>query len=604
MHKIIISIIFITISNFVIAQETLSDSRLATEYYQSKDFDKSEVLYKKLFDKTKAKIYFTYYINCLIEQKKFKEAKKKIKKQIRRNRRDISYLVDLGYLYKKQDLPEDAKKQFDVAVNKISKSNVSVVSVANAFIRRQEYEYAIKAYNIAAKKNKRKYNRELARIYTMQRKYKKMVECYLDLAAEKSSNEKTVQNNVQYYLSNDINDEFSNIFRTALLRRIQGNNTKYVYSNLLIWYFMQRKEFEKALFQAKALDMRVRGNGRKIMEIAETAVSNSRYETALSAYKYIINVKGNRNYYFLKAKSGRLNVLYKQVINSKIQSKDEIAELEKEFIKTINSIGDKTEITSNSIDLAHIQAFYLNKPQKAEKLLTETIKKRNLSKKMIARCKIELGDILVFQNDLDYPALIYGQAEKDNTENEYGDIAKLRKAKLAYYRCNFKWAKAQFDALKKSTSKPVANDALHFSIFIDDNIKDDSLMNALKIYSRADLLTYRKQNDSALITLDSIINEYPAHQIIDEVYMKKAEIFDFKNKYDDEIKYLKKIITERSQDILADVAVFKLAVIYEEKLKNKDEAAEFYKKLMLEYPDSIYTTEARKRFRAIRDSQK
>ena len=582
MQKTII-LIYLVFSAFVAFPQpklVTSDNQLANEYYQNKEFDKAEVLYNKLFNQTKAKIYFNYYINCLIEQKKYKIAKKSIKKQIRRHRKELSYIVDLGYLYKKQDLPEKAKKQYEKAINKIAGTNTTIMGLANAFVRRKEYDYAVKTYKTASKYLSRSYHRELAGVYMMQRKYKEMISEYLDLAAEKTKNQITVQNNMQYYLNHDINDEFSTLFRTELLTRIQSGSRKSVYSNLLIWYFMQRKEFDKALFQAKALDMRVRGNGRKIMEIAKTALSNSDFETSLSAYKYIINVKGRRNYYYLSAKSGRLKVLYNKVINGDIKTKQEITDLEKEYIKTINSTGNSEEATGSTIDLAHIQAFYLNKPKKAEKLLEKTIELGYLPKKLIAQCKIELGDILVFQNDLDLSALIYGQAEKDNTENKYGDIAKLRKAKLAYYRCDFKWAKAQFDALKTSTSKPVANDALYFSMFIDDNIKDDSLMIALKLFSHADLLIYRKKQDSAQIILDTLISKYQAHQLLDDSYMKKAEIYASKNDYKNEIKYLKKIITECSQDILADVAVFKLAVVYDEKLNNKDEAAEFYKKLM------------------------
>ena len=83
--------------------------------------------------------------------------------------------------------------------------------------------------------------------------------------------------------------------------------------------------------------------------------------------------------------------------------------------------------------------------------------------------------------------------------------------------------------------------------------------------------------------------------------MLKAKIFAEQKNYDDAIKYYKKIITEYSWDILSDVAIFRLALLYEEKIGNLEEAAEYYKKLMLEHPDSIYVTEARKRFRKIRE---
>jgi hypothetical protein len=43
-----------------------------------------------------------------------------------------------------------------------------------------------------------------------------------------------------------------------------------------------------------------------------------------------------------------------------------------------------------------------------------------------------------------------------------------------------------------------------------------------------------------------------------------------------------------------------LAELYNWKLDDKDKAMELYKQLMMDYTGSLYTTEARKRFRALR----
>ncbi len=601
----ILSILFSTVlfqSSF--SQPTISanDSRLAYEYYKNKEYDKAEIFFEKIYKKTNAKIYFQYYANCLIEQKKYSEAEKQIKKQIRKFKKDLSYFADLGYLYKKQDELEKATKQFEKAVNNITNMNPQIVSLANSFIRYREYDYAVSTYIKARNITGSPYHRELANIYAIQRKFPEMINQYLDMLSINQGNLKLVQNRMQYYITKDINDEFSDILRVELLKKIQGKNSRIIYNQMLIWLYMQKKEFKKALFQAKAIDKRINSSGKGIIDLAETALSNDDFETALSAYLYIIN-KGNNRAYFVTAKIGRLGVLYKKVINKGIKTDEEITALEQEYLTTINQLGINFNTIMSIINLAHIQAFYLDKPDSAKALLEDAIKIVGLPRHLIALCKIELGDILVYQNDLDLSALIYGQAEKDNKGNQYGDIAKLRKAKLAYYKNDFRWAKAQFDALKASTSKPVANDALFYSMLINDNTQDDSLMVAMKTFSRADLLIFQNKNDKALLTLDTIIDNHKAHQIIDETYLKKAEIYEKEKMYNEALQYLKKIITERNWDILADVAVYKIALIYDEKLQQKDEAAEFYKKLMLEYPDSIYVTDSRRRFREIRNSQ-
>ncbi len=577
-----------------------SDIRLAYQYYQNKDYDKAEILFKKISENTNAKVYYSYYINCLIEQGKYDIAEKSIKKHIRKYKNDPSYYVDLGRLFKKQNRFEESDKNYEKALKKLHNNSPAVRSLASAFMQYREYEYAEKTYLKGRKITNDDFRRELANLYAVQRKYEKMINEYLDWLQESGRNLSIVENRMQYFIDKDINDEFSEILRKELLKRIQKLHSSIVFNRMLVWYFMQRKEFSQALIQAIAIDKRINSSGRQIIDLAETAKSNKDYSAALDAYEYIIK-KGRNQPFFIGANVGKLNVSYLKIINGKVLSEEKINKLENDYIKILNNLGIGFQTIQSVIDLAHLKTFYLNKPKEAETLLNSALELRGLDKRLAARCEIELGDVLVYENDLDYAALIYAKAETENKGNLLGDSAKLKKAKLAYYAQNFRWAKAQFDALKESTSKPVANDALYYSLLISDNTEGDSLQSALKMYAQADLYNFRNLKDSALMQIDTLLKKMPGHQITDEAYYLKAKIYMSEKNYPEAEKYYKKIITEYAYDILADRAMFDLGVLYEEKLNDKEEAAEYYKRLMLEHPDSIFVTEARRRFRHIRD---
>lgn len=572
------------------------DIRLAYQYYQNKDYDKAEVLFKKISEHTRAKIYYTYYINCLVEQGKFGIAEKSVKKQIRIHRNELSYFVDLGYLYKKQNLFEEAEKYYGKALKKVMNNSVSVRSLASAFLQRREYEYAEKTYLKGRKITNDDYRRELANLYAVQRKFDKMINEYLDWLNENNGNLTIVENRMQYFIDKDINDEFSDILRKELLKRIQKFNSSIVFNRMLVWYFMQRKEFSQALIQAKAIDKRINSSGKQILNLAETSKSNKDYSAAFDAYNYVIE-KGRSRPYFIEASVGKLNVSYLKILNGKAVSEKTVTSLEKDYMQTLKNLGIGFNTIQCVIDLAHLKTFYLNKPNEAEDLLNNALALYGLDKRLAARCEIELGDILVYENNLDLAVLTYAKAEIENKGNVLGDSAKFKKAKTAYYLQNFQWAKAQFDALKESTSKPIANDAMYYSLLIDENTEGDSLQSAMMLYSKADLYVFRQKNDSALTLLDSLLTKFPGHQITDEVYFLKAKIYASEKKYSEAEKWYKKIITEYAYDILAARAIFNLAVMYEEKLDNKEQAGEYYKKLMLEHPDSIFVTEARRRFR-------
>ncbi len=128
----------------------------------------------------------------------------------------------------------------------------------------------------------------------------------------------------------------------------------------------------------------------------------------------------------------------------------------------------------------------------------------------------------------------------------------------------------------------------------------DSLRLALKTYAKADLLAYQNQNFKAIDTLQTVLNKYKGHPIEDEALFKQASLFIKTNQLKEaEDNYLK-IIHLNKEDILADDAVYNLAELYENQLKIPSKAKEYYKKIIFEYPSSIFLVDARKKYRKLR----
>ena len=104
---------------------------------------------------------------------------------------------------------------------------------------------------------------------------------------------------------------------------------------------------------------------------------------------------------------------------------------------------------------------------------------------------LELGDIYTLSGEVWEAALIYGQVEKSFPNEVYGQEARFKNARLAYYQGDFLWAKAQLDVLKSSTSQLIANDALNLSLLISDNLQNENDTLALKRYSEAELYIFK-----------------------------------------------------------------------------------------------------------------
>jgi TolA-binding protein len=190
--------------------------------------------------------------------------------------------------------------------------------------------------------------------------------------------------------------------------------------------------------------------------------------------------------------------------------------------------------------------------------------------------------------------------EKDFKHDPIGHEAKFRNARIYYYTGDFEWAQAQLDVLKASTSKLISNDAMKLSLLITDNLGLDSIPDALELFAKADLLVFRNKITEAERTLDTLNKNFPWHGLADESHYLRYRMAMQQRQYDSAAVQLQIIIDQYGSDILGDDAVFKLAELYQYYFKDENKAAELYKKILFDYPGSLYVIEARKRFRQIR----
>jgi len=87
--------------------------------------------------------------------------------------------------------------------------------------------------------------------------------------------------------------------------------------------------------------------------------------------------------------------------------------------------------------------------------------------------------------------------------------------------------------------------------------------------------------------------------MVDEVLFKKAEIYEGQQKWTQAVELYVVVVESYAHDILGDDAAMRLARIYETRLDNREKAAEYYKMILFEFSGSLYTAEAREKYRNI-----
>ena len=595
-----ICLFFFLLNSFVALAQPDTDELLARQFFDNREFDKSAILFEKLYNKTNAQIYFDGYLESLLALNNFTEAEKFIKKQIKKSPNNLTLKVHLGYIYRLSGQDEKSKKEYNEAINKMTRNPELIIQLSQAFNRYKESDYAITTLTEGKKLMREEYtfNMELAQAYADKNDYKNMFKEYLELIKFNEFYITQVQNLLQGYFSDDFKSPRAEEFRMQLLKNIQQYPDNYAYTEMLIWFFIQQKDFDSAFLQAKAAEKRSKELVGRVLQLAQICLSNFDYDAAIKCFEYEVQ-KGTSNPYYSYARTEFVNTIQKKVTESNSFNPKDISDLESTYLTALKDMGYNAESIGLVRGLAHLKAFYKGEPEQAIELLQVALTYKNASAEMLAECKLELGDIYIFIGEMWEPALLYGQVDKSFKYDAIGQEAKYRNARLSFYKGEFEWAQAQLDVLKGATSKLIANDALELSLLISDNTVDSNFV-PLTMFSRADLMSFQNYDSLALLTLDSINKEFPGHSLSDDILYKKYKIAYKQGNFRLAADKLEQLILNYGEDLLGDDAVFKLAELYEKKLNDSEKAKKLYQDVLLNYPASLYTVEARKRYRKMR----
>lgn len=573
-----------------------SDFELAMRYYNSKEYSKAEVLFERLYKERDAKYYFDYYLDCLIKEGKYKLAKKRIKRELRNDSRDVSFYVDLGYVQKEMGDYEGAQKSYKLAYKKLP-ADINIISTTgNSFFRYKEYEWAEKIFKKGESIYPGHFLMALVSVYAYERKYKEMINAYLMYLRMNPRQLGFVERSLKSYMRYDVNNEFSGILEQELIRNAQKKRGDLDFE-LLIWFYEEKTEFSKALLYAEVLDRRNKENGVRVYRVGQRAMANKSYEVAQEAFEYVVN-KGSYYPYYVKSRFLMLRVMYERVISGSYKSEKDIKLVENNYLAMIKEMGISVKTVNLIVELAHLESFYMNESAKADSLLISALRIKGLRGDMKSKLMIELGDSYVMSGNVWEAILVYGRIERFYPAMQISDDAKFKKAMCYFYEGMIDYAKDQFDVLKGSPTKLICNDAIYWSTFIMEN-KVDSSYKALKKYAKAELLRKEKRYDDAIKECDSIIKEYGGQTIAGSAYYLVYEIYYAGGDYDKALAALKKRVSEYSYSMWTDEAIYELGVLYEEKIGDNEKAKKLYEELLFDFRASVYSDKARNRLKKL-----
>lgn len=613
----------------IFAQD-IQEIQIANEYILKGEKEKAVTLYEQLAKKNEnVPLIHNNYFNLLLDGGKFAQAEEYVEKLIKRDSK-LFYRMDLGIVYTRSGDITKADKYFRALIKAQGDDAYKLKSVADYLAARNHVEYSIVALQQArTAAGNNLYTLELANLYRISGKRDQMVQEYLSYVTQTPANINYVKNLMQILLSKP--EELEALER-LLYDKVQQNQNSEVFADLLIWVNLQQKNFYGAFIQARAYDKRFKKEQSKALEIAQIALNNNDYDNADKAYAFVIrDYAGTANE--LLARLGQIQAREAKVKKSYPVNRDSVRYLITQYQNFKNNYPNHPNAFDAHLNQALLYAYYLDQKDSAINNLNSLILNNKVSPNLKAKAKIELGDIYLLKEEPWEATLLYSQVEKSQRETPVGYEAKLKNAKLSYFKGEFLLAQEHLDILKQATTREIANDAIDLSMRIKENTVFDPEGSALKEFASIELLVAQNKTDLALQRLqnftvtrkvkmsvteaveknlqfqqsqqpDSVwVNETVSTDrltIKDDVYWLEANLRMKRGEFEIAYNLAEKILTEFSNDILADDAFFLQGELQERYLKNTDKAMEIYRDFLNKYPGSVYAAEARKRYRTLR----
>ncbi len=574
-----------------------SDDRLTTArmYVLSEKYKEAEKLYKKLYaENPTSKEVYNEYLDMLIKSEQYDDAEKLVGWQLKIKPNNPVLTIDLGRIYDAKGKSKKAKTYYEEAIMGLNGEDLLTQQVANKFLDMSMDDYALKTYERARDmlRNNYLYSGPLARLYAKKGDIEQAV--YTLLEASKgfySGGTDEVKATLLEFLGDDRKKQVR--AQKALLKKINEQPDNIIYSDILVWLYTQKDDWEGALIQVEALDLRYKNEGDRLLNFARYAVKEKQYTYALEAYDLVLD-KGPSYQYYKEVQNELLRVKFTILQQQPKFTQEEVSKLVAAY-DTFLTHNTQYYAQGTATEYAKLLAQYADDAPKAIEVLQRSLNHTNTTKYFKGNVKLQLGDYNILIGEVWEASLLYSQVDKSFKEDALGEEARFRNAKLSYYLGDFDWAQTQLDVLKASTSELIANDALFLSVQLTENTTPDSNFVPMKRFAYADLLLFQNKDDEAVQLLDSIATTYPDHPLKDDILMQRAVIAKKHRDYQKAFSYYEQVFKEHGDDVLADDALYRMAALYEQELNDKDKAQKLYEELIIKYPGSTYTQEARKK---------
>jgi tetratricopeptide (TPR) repeat protein len=582
--------------------------RLAQAFEQQGDHERAQQIYTDLFRNDSSNyVYFDALRRTNVQLKRYDDAIRLSLYRFRKTPFDFALQANIGSLYYVAGREHSADSVWNIVLSAAHKNQMVFRAVANEQVNQRLFDKAIATYQRGRTEigDQFIFANELGYLYSFMMDYANTAREYLRMLRQNEQQYDFVQSRLAQIVGRQdglksvtaVVEEELKIKQTIPLLRLQ------------IWLYMEGNRFNDAFAVARTIESLVNSNGQEIFAFAERAFRENEYTVAAAAYTLSLK-NAQRTSFAPAARYGFARCMEElslrgqtvagtdQGSTTTLESRPTFsgavtlyAELAREFPFT--SIGANALYRIGWIRYKHL--FDLDGAlQVFDSVLTVAP-----AGQMVPVVLSTLGEILTAQNKLTEAAVQYRMMSVSPYSNQdQRTLAQFRLGEIQFFRNDLDSALALLKPLTENLKADESNDALLLQYFITENRMQ--FTDALKQFSRAELLARQFKLSEAVTEFRTIIDLYPTAPMADETLLKIADCSIRLKQYQDALAAYKKLLDDYKESIEKDRTQFMIGELYQYHLADPQKAIASYETVLEQYPYSLFVDEARKRIRQLR----
>ena len=212
-----------------------------------------------------------------------------------------------------------------------------------------------------------------------------------------------------------------------------------------------------------------------------------------------------------------------------------------------------------------------------------------------------LADIDLERGDLTSAKETYRKLAETTKNEEIRLKSKFIVSEIEYFSGEFDSSLYHLNDLifESDFEDPIMNDALELSILLEI-VKSDNSVNsqeALKLFSKADLMSRQRRYSEAQAVYQNLYDLYPETILSDDAFFLAGKLSATMGRFEESVEMFDLFLVSYPESDLADQVLLSAGEISEIGLQDHESSIFYYERLLIDHPRSLYADIARKRLR-------